>query len=135
MMFMMRFTRLFILLIFAGAVLAACGGGGPLAVQKVTLSASEGGPAVTSFKPTDHIFYAAVELNRIDAGLTAKTVWTAVDTTNGQNIEIAQKEFSSLAANLIKAQVELPRDWPTGKYKLDIFLNGTPAKTVEFTVQ
>ena len=104
-------------------------------MQKVTLSTSEGGSAVTAFKPTDHIFYAAIELNRVDAGLTAKTVWTAVDTTDGQNVEIAQKEFSSLAANLIKAQVELPRDWPLGKYKLDVSLNGTLAKTVEFTVQ
>ena len=132
---MMRFSRQFVLLVFVGAFLAACGASGPLAVQKVTLSTSEGGSAVTAFKPTDHIFYAAIELNRVDAGLTAKTVWTAVDTTDGQNVEIAQKEFSSLAANLIKAQVELPRDWPTGKYKLDISLNGTLAKTVEFTVQ
>jgi ABC-type glycerol-3-phosphate transport system substrate-binding protein len=133
---MIRISRLFILLVFVGALLAACSGAsGPLAVQKVTLSTSEGGSAVTSFKPTDHIFYAAIELNRVDTGLTAKTVWTAVDTTDGQNVEIAQKEFSSLAANLIKAQVELPRDWPAGKYKLDVSLNGTLAKTVEFTVQ
>jgi ABC-type glycerol-3-phosphate transport system substrate-binding protein len=72
---MMRYSRLFVLVICAAALLAACGGDkGPLAVQKVTLSTSEGGAAVTSFKPTDHTFYAAVELNRIDTGLTAKTV-------------------------------------------------------------
>lgn len=134
---MMRFFRPVVLGIIVCFLLSACSGGGsgPLAVQKVTLSRTEGGEAVTSFSPTDRIFYAAIELNRIETGLTAKTVWTAVDTAGGQNVEIAQKEFSSLAANIIKAEVELPRDWPAGKYKLDISLNGTIAKTVEFTVQ
>lgn len=131
---MMRFFRLFAWGIIACAVLSACSGG-PLAVQKVTLSRTEGGEAVTSFSPTDRTFHAAIELNRIETGLTAKTVWTAVETTGGQNVEIAQKEFSGLAVNIIKAQVELPRDWPAGKYKLDIYLNGTIAKTVEFNVQ
>ena len=134
---MIRISRLFLLLAFVGALLAACGGGasGPLAVQKVTLSTSEGGSAVTSFKPTDRIFYAAIELNRVDAGLTAKTVWTAVDTSAGQNTEVASKEFTGLAVNVIQAQVELPRDWPTGKYKLDVYLNGTLANTTAFTIQ
>jgi len=131
---MMRFFRPVVLGIIVCVFLSACGGG-PLAVQKVTLSRTESGEAVTSFSPTDHIFYAVIELNRIETGLTAKTVWTAVDTTGGQTVEIAQKEFSGLVVNTIKAQVELPRDWPTGKYKLDIYLNGTIAKTVEFTVQ
>jgi hypothetical protein len=134
---MMNFLRPLVLVIIACAFIAACSSGGsdPLAVQKVTLSRTESGEAVTSFSPTDRILYAAIELNRIETGLTAKTVWTAVDTTGGQNIEIAQKEFSALAVNTIKAQVELPRDWPTGKYKLDIYLSGTIAKTVEFTIQ
>ncbi|HZY45873.1 MAG TPA: hypothetical protein VFF70_14125 [Anaerolineae bacterium] len=90
---------------------------------------------MTTFSPADHIIYAAIELSRIETGLTAKVVWTAVDTSAGQNIEVAQKEFTSLAVNVIQAQVELPQDWPTGKYKLDVYLNGTLAKTVEFTVQ
>jgi hypothetical protein len=133
---MMHFSRLMVLGIIVCVFLLACGGdSSPLTVQKVTLSRTEGGEAVTSFSTTDRIFYAAIELSRIETGLTAKTAWIAVDTTGGQNIEIAQKEFSSLAVNTIKAQVELPRDWPTGKYKLDISLNGALAKTVEFSVQ
>ena len=60
---------------------------------------------------------------------------TAVDTTAGKDLQIAEKDFSSLVANRIDASVELPRDWPKGSYKLDIYLSGTLAKTVDFTVQ
>jgi ABC-type glycerol-3-phosphate transport system substrate-binding protein len=133
---MTRIARPLFLVLTAAVVLAACSGASsPLAVQKVTFSTTEGGEAVTSFKPSDRIFYAAIELNRIDTGLKAKIVWTAVETSQGANVEVAQKEFSSLLANNIKAQVELPNDWPTGKYKLDIYLNGTLAKSAEFSVQ
>lgn len=133
---MIHFLRPMVLGIIVCVLLSACSGGSdPLAVRKVTLSRTESGEAVASFSPTDRILYAAIELNRIETGLTGKTVWMAVDTTGGQNIEIAQKEFSGLAVNTINAQVELPRDWPTGKYKLDIYLNGALAKTVEFPVQ
>ena len=62
-------------------------------------------------------------------------VWTAVDTSAGQNVEVAQKEFTGMAVNSIKAQVELPSDWPTGKYRLDIYLNDALGKSVDFTVQ
>jgi len=130
-----RLSVLVILMIAATMTLSSCGGGGPLAVQTATLSTTEGGTAQAAFSPSDHDIYAAIQLNRIEAGLTAKVVWTAVDTSAGKNIEIAHKDFSSLAANTINASVELPRDWPTGTYKLDIYLNGSLAKTVDFTVQ
>jgi hypothetical protein len=118
------------------AILAACGGvgGGPLAVEEVTMSASEGGPASTTFNPSDHVIYSEIRLNRVETGLTVHLVWTAADTTAGQDIEVATKDFTSLAANTISAQVELPNDWPTGTYTLDIYLNGTLAKTVDYTV-
>ncbi len=134
---MRRFTFLFMAMLVTSLILSACGGGnaGPLAVQSVTLSNTSGGAAATTFSPADHIIYAVVQLNRIETGLTARVVWTAVDTSAGQNIEVASKEFTGLVVNVIQAQVELPQDWPTGKYKLDVYLNGTLANTAEFTIQ
>ena len=134
---MKRFTYLFLALMIASLVLSACGGAasGPLTVQSITFSNTSGGTGATTFSPSDRTIYAAVQLSRIETGLTAKVTWTAVDTSAGQNIEIATKEFTSVVANVISAQVELPQDWPTGKYKLDVFLNGTLAKTAEFTIQ
>lgn len=134
---MKRFTFLFVVMLVTGLMLSACGGGaaGPLTVQNVTLSNTAGGTAASTFSPTDHVIYAAIQLSRIEAGLTAKVVWTAVDTSAGQNTEVASKEFTGLVVNVINAQVELPQDWPTGKYKLDVYLNGALANTTAFTIQ
>jgi hypothetical protein len=135
---MKRLLCLFCLLVIWGAV--ACGGGSsePLAVQTVTLHRDDGagkpGDKVDSFTPKDHIFHAKIQLNRIESGLKAKLVWIAVDTTEGKNVEVAQTEFSSLAVNQIDGKVELPNDWPAGKYRLDIYLNDKVAKSVEFSV-
>ena len=132
---MKRFTGLLFVLLVTSLLLAACGGGGPLTVQTVTLSNTSGGSATTTFSSTDRTIYAAINLSRLETGLTAKVVWTAVDTSAGQDIEIAQKEFTGLVVNVINAQVELPQDWPTGTYKLDVYLNGALANTTTFTIE
>jgi hypothetical protein len=132
----MRRSLLRVVALVAVAVaLSACGDSGPLAVKNVALSTTEGGAATTTFSPSDHVIHAAIELNRIEPGLTARTVWTAVDTEAGQGIEVASNEFSSLAANTIQAKLELPNDWPTGTYKLDVYLNGSLATSVDYSVQ
>lgn len=121
-------------------LLAACGGSsGPVTVESVTLNKDDGsgkaGDVVTSFSPTDHNFYTVVKLNRLDVGLKVKLSWVAVDAA-GQtaNTVVAEKEFSALVGNEIDGNVSLPNDWPTGKYRLNIYLNDTLAKSVDFTV-
>ncbi len=132
---MKRFSLALIMLVVFSVILSACGASGPLTVTSVALSNSDGGAATTTFSPSDSTIYAKVQLSRIETGLTAKVVWTAVDTSAGQNVEVANKEFTGLAVNVINAQVSLPQDWPTGSYKLDVYLNGTLANTTPFTIQ
>ncbi len=132
------------ILLFVGLLclllLSACGGSDePLKIDSVTLNKDDGsgnaGEAVTSFSPTDHVFYTVVTLNRIETGLKVKLSWIAVD-ADGQtpNTVIIEKEFTGLAVNVITGNVSLPNDWPTGKYRLDIYLNDSLAKSVDFTV-
>ena len=136
-------TRRFILLALAAGLMlgaAACGGStGPVAVQSVRLARDDGngepGNTVTAFAPSDHVFHAVVELNRIEAGLKVKLSWLAVDAGGEKNFEIDSTEFTSLAANVVNGRIELPQDWPVGKYRLDIYLNDALAKSVEFPVQ
>jgi hypothetical protein len=133
---MRRLVFLVMVVIVTSLILSACGGGGgPLAVQSVSLSNTSGGTAATTFSPADRTIYAAIQLSRVEVGLTVKVAWTAVTTSAGQNMEVASKEFSGLAANVINAQVALPQDWPTGSYKLDVYLNGALANTTAFTIQ
>jgi hypothetical protein len=76
-----------------------------------------------------------VELNRIETGLKVKLVWIAVDAGGEKNFEIDHAEFTSLAVNIVNGQIELPNDWPVGKYRLDIYLNDALAKSVDFAVE
>jgi hypothetical protein len=134
----MKKWLLFLLLVTLAALTACSGSSEPVKIDSVTLARDDGngnaGEAVTSFKPTDHIFHATVKLNRIETGLKVKLSWIAVDAGGTKDTEIDHAEFTSLAANVINGKIELPNDWPTGKYRLDIYLNDKLAQSVDFTV-
>lgn len=130
---------LFLALIALVSLLAsACGSSEPVAIESVTLSRDDGsgspGETVTAFSPSDRVFHATIQLNRIETGLKVKLAWIAVDAGGAQNELIDESEFTGLAVNTINGQIELPQDWPTGKYRLDIFLNDELKRSVDFTV-
>jgi hypothetical protein len=122
------------------ASLVACGGGssGPVAVESVTFMRDEGGKpgaTVASFKPTDHVLHAEAKLNQMVTGFNGRIAWVAVDTEAGAGIAIAETKVSGLAANTISSHLELPQDFPIGKYRVDFFQGDTLLKSGEFTVQ
>ncbi|HVU11935.1 MAG TPA: hypothetical protein VHD90_11685 [Phototrophicaceae bacterium] len=131
------------LLFFAGLLglllLSACGGSsGPVKITSITLARDDGsgspGQTVTDFKPTDHTFYATVTLDHLETGLKVKLTWVAVDAGGETNKEIDSSEFSALVANTINGKLSLPNDWPTGKYRLDVYLNDALAQSQSFNV-
>ncbi len=133
--------RALVTLVFVLAVaLVACGGGqasGPVAVESVTFMRDDGGKpgaVTTSFKPSDHILHAQAKLNQTTTGFNGKVVWVAVETEGGNGVTIAETNVSGLAANTITGKVELPRDWPIGKYRVDFYQGDTLLKSGEFTV-
>ncbi|HEV8635389.1 MAG TPA: hypothetical protein VG370_14275 [Chloroflexota bacterium] len=122
------------------AALAACGGSpaGPLAVESVAFMRDDGGKpgaTVTSFKPSDHILHAQAKLNQTTTNFNGKIAWVAVDTEAGAGIPITETNVSGLAANTISSKLELPQDWPVGKYRVDFYQGDTLLKSGEFTVQ
>lgn len=121
-------------------VLGACNNSNaPLAIESVTFHRDDGsggpGEEVKAFKPADRVFHAEIKLNKIEKDLKARLVWTAVDTAGGKNIEVGAADVAVGLANNISGKLELPQDWPVGAYKLDILLNGQPAKSVQFKVE
>jgi len=94
----------------------------------------EGKNQVTVYAPTDP-FYCIVSLANAPEDTKVKAVWIAVDVAGvTANTQILEKE---LTTGLDKVTFTLTNDnpWPAGKYKVDIQLNGTTAKTVEFQVK
>ena len=94
----------------------------------------EGKTQTTVYAPTD-AFYCIVSLANAPDDTKVKAVWTAVDVAGvAANTQILEIE---MVTGLSKLTFTLTNDnpWPAGKYKVDIQLNGTTAKTVEFQVK
>jgi hypothetical protein len=106
-------------------------------INNLYMAKSGDGKATTTFSPTDHTVYCIAELNKIAKGTEVKFTWTAVDVTGeekGSKIKDVDYTTGSLE-NIVKAHLTLPQDWPTGQYKVDVYLNGDLAQSINYTVE
>lgn len=94
----------------------------------------EGTQPTSIFAPSD-IFYVNVDLQNAPDGTLIKAVWTAVDVEGvDANMLIDETELKS-GSNKLHFQLSNSQSWPTGKYKVDLYLNDKLERTVEFQVQ
>jgi hypothetical protein len=112
---------------------------GNIGVQSITLMRDNGsgdpGDVVQNFTPADHNMHFEVKTTGLlSPGSKVKWVFTAVDTTEGKNLQITTFDLDVLIANDLTATLTLDRDWPVGSYKADVSVNGAPLTTVNFTV-
>jgi hypothetical protein len=98
----------------------------------------DGKNVTTTFSPTD-IFYAVADLANAPQGTKVEARWTAVNAADTepnlefqtQNLDITEESFSGT----IYFQLSNDEGWPTGQFKVDLYLNGALAQTAEFSVQ
>lgn len=127
--------------ILLALVLAGCGDDGPASISKAEMATGIDGTnatgVTTTFKPTDNPFYTAVSLSNPKSTTKVKAVLTAVATADGtQNREVTETEVTtSNSENFVSFKFSLPNPWPTGKYKVDIMLDGKASQTLNFEVQ
>ena len=104
-------------------------------VAEAWMSTDEAGDQRTSVFAQDQIFYVQVDLQNAPDDTTLKAVWTAVDVQDTDpNLVITETEFVT-GSGLINFNLSNDSLWPTGTYKVDIYMNGGLATTVTFTVQ
>jgi plastocyanin len=113
---------------------------GKIGVASIALMRDDGsgepGDVVQSFTPADRKMHFEVKTTGLlSPGSKVKWVFTAVDTSSGQNIEITTVDTDVLVANNLTATLTLDKDWPTGSYKADVFINGNLFTTVEYNVE
>jgi hypothetical protein len=115
--------------------------GGHIEVESVKLMRDDGsgepGDVVQSFASTDRKIHFEVRLTDfVEAGTRVKWVFTAVDTTDGKNLEFQTIDSDiTTSGNSLFANLELPNDWPTGSYKADVYVDDQLLTTVDYTVQ
>jgi ABC-type oligopeptide transport system substrate-binding subunit len=83
-----------------------------------------------SFKPNDAI-YASIVTEGSAATATLKARWTYQD---GQVVNESTHTITPTGNARTEFHISKPDGWPTGKYKLEAFLNGSSAATKDFDV-
>lgn len=127
---------LFVVVVMVLSVLACEGSFSTASIDSAILSAdSEGTQETTVFAPED-TFYCIVTLANAPDDTTLKAVWTAVDVEGeAPDTLIDEVETTADGQDLFTFNLTLDTLWPAGKYKIDLYLNGTLDRTLEFEVQ
>ena len=106
-----------------------------LGIESVTLRADDADEAIEVFLPTDKKLHFDIALDETELGNHDFLVeFWAVDTSAGKDIRVGDFKASSLVTNTINASLTLPRDWPTGLYRLDVKMDGKQIGTHEYEV-
>ena len=110
-----------------------------LEITKVYMSLHDGstpGEEVESFSPSDRTVYCIVELNDAQPGARVTSTWTVVDAGELKDQKIRDLAYTTTAnRKSFDFHLTNPQDWPTGDYKVDVYLNGQFVRSVEYQIK
>ena len=91
---------------------------------------------VTVFAPNDNPLHSIIRLSGVERGTKVRAVWTAVDAGGEKDYEIASQDLTAgIQGNIADFKVSLPRPWPAGRYKVDVYLNDVLTRSHGFEVK
>lgn len=109
-------------------------------IEEINMARDNGrgdpGDETTTFRPSDHKIHCIVKLKEAKAGTGMRFSWWVVDSDGTQNKKIKDIDYTTRAReNIVHAHLSLPDEWPTGNYKVQVYVNGDLDKTVAYTVE
>jgi hypothetical protein len=135
-------NKLFALFVWLALIvsLTACSSSrGELGLSNLRMAFDEYGEDVTTtFSPSD-VINAVVDLENVPQQTEVVAKWIAVDVEGEepdllfqeQSLEVDEDDFSGT----IFFQLTNDGDWPTGMYKVELYLDGVLSQSVEFNVE
>ena len=117
----------------------ACAVGGELSLTNARMSTdSDGKNVTTTFSPTD-VFYVVADLANAPTGTKVDAKWIAVDIPGEQaNSVFTETNYVTDTDNfsgIVYFELSNDSGWPAGSYKVELYLNGALAQSLDFTVQ
>ncbi|HLN98427.1 MAG TPA: hypothetical protein VK208_08205 [Pyrinomonadaceae bacterium] len=114
--------------------------GSGAAIKEIHMAKDDGngspGDETDTFAPGDRTIHCVTSLNSAKAGTQMKFSWWIVDADGSQNQKIKEIDYKTRALeNVVHGHLTLPQDWPTGKYKVQVYVNGDLDRTVFYTVR
>ena len=119
--------------------LACALGNTELGLTNLRMAFDQNGEDVTTtYSPTD-VFYAVADLANAPQGTQVEARWIAVNAADTepnlefqtQTLDITEERFTGT----IYFQLSSDEGWPTGQYRVDMYLDGVLAQSAEFSVQ
>lgn len=119
---------------------AATDSGPGVAIKEIHMAKDDGngdpGEPTFSFAPGERTLHCVVTLKEAKSGTQMRFSWWIVDADGTQNRKIKEINYRTRALeNIVHGHLTLPQDWPIGKYKVEIYVNGDLDKTVFYSVQ
>lgn len=110
---------------------------GGVYITELYMSKSESGDKVDAFNPSDRTVYSIAHLSEAKPGTKVKFTWFAGDVEGYQrNSKIQDLDVTTgPRQDLVMAHLTLPRDWPTGTYRVETEVNGKADKEVWYNIK
>jgi hypothetical protein len=114
--------------------------GSGLAIKEIHMAKDDGngapGEETNTFDPGDRTIHCVTSLKAAKSGTQMKFAWWIVDADGTQNQKIKEIDYKTRALeNVVHGHLTLPQDWPAGKYKVEVYINGDLDKTVFYNVR
>jgi hypothetical protein len=109
-----------------------------LEITRVYMSLHGGdtpGEEVESFSASDRTVYCIVELNDAQPGARVTSTWTVVDSERLKNQKIGEQAYTTEKLKTFDFHLTNQQDWPPGDYKVDVYLDGELARSVNYEIK
>ena len=94
------------------------------------------GDETESFSPSDRTVHCVATMKQAKAGTQMKFSWWIVDAEGSKNQKIKEIDYTTKPLeNIVHGHLSLPQNWPSGKYKCQVYVNGDLDKTVNYVVE
>ena len=94
------------------------------------------GDKTDTFDPGDRTIHCVATLKEAKSGTQMKFGWWIVDADGSKNQKIKEIDYKTRALeNIVHGHLSLPQDWPSGKYRVEVYVNGDLDRTVFYNVR
>lgn len=110
------------------------------ALSEVHMARDDGegdpGEETSIFNSKDRTIHCVAKLNDAKSGTKMKFSWYIVEAEGRSNEKIRDIDYTTRTLeNVVHGHLIAPRDWPVGKYKVEVHVNGNLEETVSYTVE
>lgn len=129
-------ARLSLALLVLALASLACGGSFSTAnISNAYTTANPDGGSPTTVFSQDQVFYLIVELANAPDDTNLKAVWTAVDIEGADPNTLIDEVVFTGGDPVVTFNLSNNGPWPLGRYKVDLYMNDTLDRTIEFEVR